>query len=437
MPTSFQQPLLAEQAAAAGSSITIEELEVTSPGGQLRKLLLLGGGLPLMEQADWSGDSRIVTTWYPGNGTEASQQILGPQELPSAWAGEWNRTRLGRQPCLYWNEVGARSLVIDPKLLWDVMDDFRIAAPLLRVTWAVRGREIDNRGQLSPVDFQVVRVGRLKMVKVTPQRHTDMKWTAEFHWTSRGKQQAKVASTRRDEDLALAAQAVQASLAALEGIVNSKIVSINKNLKNSASNLTLGQLESMAGAPLLALNRSMAKLRYNGGQFARIGQLARTLSTTPISVANAVIDYSRNTMQAANGFCQQVDRIPMELKSKSRKVSDMARAEVYIGRTQDGMEAVARASAALDLRLRQALVSGANRGQVTVRESSTTRQGDMIAIHVAKTGETPSTVSNRYYGTPDQADAIMYANRLPLHQPTFRTGQIVVIPALVNAPRGG
>lgn len=439
MPLSVPIPI--NQLANVGSSITIEELSSTTPGGGPRRVVLVGGGLPFMGQADWGGESRVVTTWYPGNGLEASQQVLGPQEMPSQWSGEWNRTRMGRAPSYYVDETGTLKGIVDPHELWSILDDFRIAGSRLRVTWSVRGRQILGTNLSAAtvtdreVDFSIVREGRLKSLKINPDRLTDIKWAAEFHWMSRGGRLDKVASVRRDEDLALAATAVSRSIDALGFYTDTKLVSLNKDIRLSAGRLTLGQLEAMANAPLKAVNNAMAKLRYNVNQFKRIGNLARKLATTPFAVANSVLDFARNTNAIANQFVDSFNRTPPELLSTKQKVADLARATTYFGQIANGMMNTAKEASALDLRLRQALVAGATRGQLTVKESSTTRAGDLIAIHICKTGDTPQRVSAKYFGNPDQGEPILRANRLPLHTPSFRPGLILVIPALVNAPR--
>src|SRR3954466_4299054 len=113
------------------SSLTIEELT-----GERRKLELRGPGLPL-KGAGWEGSQNVKTTWYPGNGIEATQQVLGPKEEPSEWEGEWNRTRLGRTPCLFTDGAGTPTKVTAPSFLIDLMDDIRIRGTKLRVTWTV------------------------------------------------------------------------------------------------------------------------------------------------------------------------------------------------------------------------------------------------------------------------------------------------------------
>lgn len=421
--------------------MTIEELTSPTPGGKPRRIVLIGASLPF-QGAEWGGDSRLSTTWYPGN-PEASQQVLGPTELPSEWSGEWNRTRMGRAPTIYYDETGTASAIIDPSELWTTLDDFRIASARLRVTWAVRGKSIIGPSATGPQSrekdesFQVVREGRLKTLRAQVTRATDIKWSATFEWLSRGQKQNRVANVRRDDDLALATSAVEQSITALGEIVNGTIQSAKSTIRKSATNLTLGQLEAIANAPLAAVNRALSKLRYNVNQFKRVANIARKLATTPFSVANSVLDFARNTVGIANQFTNEMGRTPVELQSTKSKVADLVRASKYFGNVSTAMQQTAARAAELERRLRFVLVSGAGRGALSVRESATTRQGDIIAIHVCKAGDTPQKVSVKYYGTPDQSDAILRSNRLPLYTPTFRPGLPLIIPALVNAPRAG
>lgn len=432
-------PVPLDQIVNVGSTITIEELEATSPGGKPRRVVLVGGGLPLRGQASWSSESKVVTTWYVGNGTEASQQNLGSMEMPSQFAGEWNRTRMGRAPSAYTDERGVTSGVIDPMALYQIIDSIRAEGAKIRFTWSVRGRQFlgstTNGGQDREVDFTLVREGKIKQVGITPDRHTDVKWTMTCEWSGRGKRSAKVVDTRSDDDLALATGAVQASLDALELYVDDKVVSINKDVRKSASFLTLGQLERMAGAPKRLVDSAMNKLRYNVGQFQRAGSVVRTIGSSPFAMANSVLDFARNTSAVANKFVDEMGRTPPELLATRRKISDLARSQRYFGNITEGMTAAAREAASLDTKLRRTLVAGSNQAALTVRDGSTTRAGDLLSIHVCKAGDTPERVSSKYYGNPDQAEPLLRANRLPPHTPSFRQGLILVIPALVGAPR--
>ncbi len=430
-------PVPLEQLARTGSTVTIEELSATTPGGSPRQLILVGGALPF-KGAEWGGDTRVITTWYPGNGTEATQQNLGPMELPSNWSGMWRRTHMGRLPIHYQDENGVPRRVIEPFELYEILEAIRISGARLRVTWSVTGRRLlgtSVTGKDEPVDRSIVREGRLKSLKINPDTEVDIAWQMTFDWMSRGGRQEKTSDVRRDADLSLASSATQQSISALDALVDSKVVSLLATKRLSASKFTLGHLETLANAPKLAVDRAMAKLRFNVNQFKRLATVARKLATTPYALAGSVVDFARNTTAIANQFVNEFGRTPPELVSLKNKVSDLMRSQNHFGRIANQMAIAAREGAALDQRLRTLKIAAGNRGTISVRESSTTRAGDLVAIHVSKDGDTPIRVSSKYYSSPDHSDAILRANRLPLHTPRFRKGQILIIPALATTPR--
>lgn len=421
-----------------GSQLTIEELTPTTPGGQPRVVILVGPGLPLKGGAKWGGDTRLITKWYPGNGTEATQQNLGPIEMPSDFSGEWNRTRMGRAPSWYRDETGSARYVMEPLDLFEILDAIRIAGARLRVTWASSGSRLlgtSASGSVQDVDRKILREGRMKSLEITPDTEVDVRWSMNFEWSGRGNTQDRAASVRRDDDLTAATSAVQQSISALDFFVDAKMVSLKPNLRLSASMLTLGQLEALANAPLKLVNDATRKLRYNLNQFKRVADVAKKLAFSPISMANSAVDFARNTTAIANQFVTQFGRTPVELLSLKGKVSDLTKAHKHFGQVADQMSVTARRGAELEQKLREARVSGGNRGQISVKESATTRAGDLLAIHVCKSGDTPTRLSMKFYQSPDHASDILRANRLPLHTPSFAPGKIVVIPALSSGPQ--
>lgn len=422
-----------DQLTGVGSSMTIEETEASTPGGKPMRLVLMGGGLPKKGGANWGTELREKTTWYGGN-REGSQQVLGPMEMPSTWSGEWNRTRLSRAACFFYDETGSKATLIDPIALVNAVDRLQLGGARLRATWAVRGSEIAGNptlgsASLRQVDVVIVREGRIKQFPWTPDGHTDIDWTMTWTWLGRGPSQARVANAARDEDLTNATSAVASSVAFLEKTIAGKIAGLPK-VTAVPHTLTMGQIEAIANTPQLIAQKAAAKLRYNVGQFQRAAGIAKKVATTPLAIQNVALDLARNTTAVANSTVDEMGRIPIEYQSKNYRVASLARSGKYFGSVQDSLSTTARTGSNLEQRTRGAVVAGGNRGVISVRDSSTTRAGDILSIHVCKIGETPDRVSVRYYGTPDQADAILRSNRLPAHTPLFRPGQILVIPAL-------
>ena len=418
-----------------GSSLTIEELDPAGPNFQQRKIVLIGPALPF-QGAEWGFENQIVTTWYPGNGQEATQQNLGPREMPSAWEGEWKRTLMGKSPSIFIDEGGQSNQIMSPHLLREVFEEIARGGVRLRVTWNVQGTTVvgNPRDRNERQDrFQIVREGRVKSFRTPITRHTDIKWNVEFAWMSRGGTTSKVASIREDSDLSESANALEASVLASNAAMNKSIVSSVPKNRKSATALTLGRLESLAGAPLALAKTYTRALASKVSDFKKIGEIANKVRTTPFAIANSVVDLARNTTSVANQFVDVMGRKSAEQLTTKSKARDLLRATNYYAGVTNAAVLNARRGYDLDSKVRQVLVSGANKGALSVRQSSSTRAGDIVAIHISKSGDTPQRVSARYYGNPDQGAAILRSNRLPMFTPSFRPGQILIIPALTNA----
>ena len=418
------------------SSLSIEELGPASSGGKGRKIVLIGPSLPFMG-AEWGFENNVITTWYPGNGTEATQQNLGPRETASAWEGEWKRTLMGKVPSLYTDERGNTTPIISPHILREVFEDIARAGVRLRVTWTVQGTtRIANPRNASNARqdrFQIIREGRVKSFRTPFDRHTDIKWSVEFEWLGRGGRTERVTSVRQDADLATISNSLEASVIASTIAANNKIVSLTPKNRLSASRLTLGQLENLAGAPTRLVQGYTRKMQSIVSDFKRVGTIVNKLRSQPFAIANTVVDFARNTQAVSNAFVDSLGRQPPEQLAGKAKVSSLLRAAKFFGITSDAARLNARRGYEVDNETRRVLVSGANRGALSVRQSSTTRAGDIVAIHIAKTGDTPQRVSTLFFGNADQGATILRSNRLPLYTPTFRPGQILIIPALTNA----
>lgn len=436
-----------------GSSLVIEELGPAGPDFRPRKVTLVGPSLPFMG-AEWAVANNLVTTWYPGNSAEATQQVLGPRELPSTWEGEWNRTRMGRRPAIYSDESGVERRIVSPHLLREAVEAIVRAGVRLRVTWAVSGQEavgstvggsfprrnpdgtvvaersvaLDTR----PIDVQIVREGRVATFRTPIDRHSDIRWSLEFHWYGRGGKQDKTASVREDEKADQAAAALEATVNATVAATLTAIVNSTPDVRKSATRFTLGHLENLASTPTRLVTQLTRQLQQNVSNFRRVGEIGKRVAAQPLAVQQAIIDFARNTKTAANDYQDLLGRRPAELNTNKLRVAAMLRAQNTFARISQTAARNARQAYELEVAQRDAVVSGGNRGALTVRESSTTRAGQLIAIHVTKERETPQTVSVRYYGNPDQGVAILRANRLPYHQPSFRPGTILVIPAVTN-----
>lgn len=408
------------------STLLIEELN-SAGDTTTRSVTLVGPSLPFMG-AEWAGENNLKTTWYNGNGDEATQQVLGPRELPSTWQGDWRRTMMGQTPTPFVDDNGSSGVYVNPKSLADFLEAIFRGGQRLRVTWIVDGPTTDQQGKQ-------VREGRARTWKFKFTRLQDIEWEVTFDWVGRGKATQKVASTR-DDNLAAATAGLNAaianlvSLTAAAGFINSK-----STIPFSSQSLTLGQLETFVNGPLLALKSFTRSIQQALSNVQRIGDLANSIASLPFAIANQAIDFARNTIAQSNTFLDRAGRTPPELLSLSTKVSDMTRAATYYNANKRNALTIARKSQEFALKIRARAGIVGLQGRPT-NQSVQMRTQDVLAVYVTKTGDTPQRISQRFYKSPDHGPDILRANRLPLYQPSFPSGKPIIIPVLQTNTRG-
>jgi hypothetical protein len=140
-----------------------EVLQAGQPPGQI---VLADRALP---QGDVTieGDQREKTTWYPGN-PEASQQVIGPVELPSTMSGVWKDRYLGNGQAV---------------ALMRAFDDVRRRGPLMEVSW---GAGILSSQGVDQVGDPFTRRGILKKAKFSFPYPQWCRWELTFSWRGLG-----------------------------------------------------------------------------------------------------------------------------------------------------------------------------------------------------------------------------------------------------------
>jgi hypothetical protein len=410
---------------AYSSSLLIEELNSTGDSVQ-RSVTLQGPGLPFMGAA-WSGKMAMKTTWYPGNGDEATQTLTGPQDMPSDWKGEWNRTRMIRSPSIVVDESGAVTQAVSPETLVDALEAMFREGARLRVTWAVTG---DSPG----ASVRKVREGRASQWVFTYTRAQDIEWSVTYEWVGRGRATQKVVSTR-DDNLDASVAALNVSVSNLAALIDAnKFINAN-GIRLAAHHLTLGQLEAFVGAPLAAVNSLRRNLQSIVNDVKRIGDIAQKVRGLPFAIASQAVDFARNTVGLANQFVDQISRTPPEQMTLKQDVSSLTRALGFYNQNKQTSRLVARQAQDFALKMRTRQASVALQGTPT-NQSVQMRTGDVQAVYVTKQGDTPQRVSQRFYKTPDHARDILRANRLPLSQPTLPPGKPIIIPFIQTTQRG-
>lgn len=383
------------------SSLVIEELT-----GAKRRLELRGAGLPF-QGAAWGGTTTLATSWNPGN-PEATQHVLGPQEMPSDWEGEWNTTRLVAAPCLFSESGGAPQSVVFASTLMEVLDDFRRQANLLRVTWAEEKELKTTAANVTTQTFRVVRVGRIEEANFRVDRQDDVKWKATFVWVGRGEAR-KPAANRSENLLATLRRSITEANAAASKILLDDLRS-QQAREDFVTPFTLGQLEALVDAPL-ALADSFARFANSvTNRLKTLGDiLVKVRDLTPALLGRAV-DVATNAVAVSNQFVDEISRAGAETYTTQTKVSNLTRAASYYGRTQRQADLVAEACSNL---VRKAQM----RRSVSVTSSSRSTKAqpqEIIAVHVPRAGDTMISIARRYYGNAELAGPLSRANGLPL-----------------------
>lgn len=373
--------------------------------GQGRTLVLSGAGMPT-QGAAWGGENVVVTTFYPGNTVDASQQVLGPKEAPSSFAGEWHINTLMRSGCKLYGDGDPVNLVY-PNELKEVLEDIFRTGHLLRVVW-----ESDGHREL--------RYGRAVNWNFAFDRAQDIKWTASFAWKSRG--ESKKPTVTRGTDVNSHMNSTENSYSeALE-----KYKKANAHLAGS-SNLSLGHIAAFADIPSKLVGSMARQLRRWTSTLQQAGQIVSKMKRAPFAMMNSVVDTAANTVAITNQFKDEFTRMPPELKTQKSRASDIARAVRTFGEFEDAVDRARERALTLHDAVRRLIETARKNTQVLpLRSSSDTR--DIIAVHVAKIGDTPEKLSMRYYKSPDHGTEILRANRMPWHQVTFKPGTPLIIP---------
>lgn len=406
----------------AESELTI--VEVT--GTRRRRLALRGTGLPHMG-AEWGSVLNVKTTWYDGN-PRASQQVLGPAEMPSAWQGTWRRTLMGRAPSGYSEGGGVEEALVSPDRAWAALEGIQRAGHLLRVTWSA-ARPWD--GSL----VQVMREGRIRDLKVQVERVGDLGWSATFEWLGRGESAPNVedASVAAIDDMG--ADALESRLNSMVSDYEKARVAAAGGLARAATTITLGKLEQLARAPDAAARQLFQRLSTVTSGLRRAADLAALARAQPASVRARAVDFARDAQAVVRQYRQEQGRTPVEEAVEDTRVSALLEAN----RRFDGVaeQAADLAAAARANQARYSAPSGAGTGgERSSRGGAPPRALDVVAIHVVADGDTAVSISRRYYRTPDHSDDVLKANGLPWHQVDLPVGAALLIPALA-APASG
>ena len=412
----------------SASSLLIEEL--SAAGGQQRRSLLLKGACLPLQGAEWSGENNVKTTWLPGN-SRATRQVIGPKILPSSWTGEWHLVQLLLTPAEWADGDGALggigATVSEPMRLFEIFESIRVAARLLRVTWAVLGAGFGGNKS-----GRIVCEGGLDKFGAKFDRMEDATWEATFNWVSRGAMQAPARSSN-SASLATSSNRVKAATSQLaNAATGSPLQAFDPSVAGSASFLTLGAYEGLSpGLEAMVLSTTLSLVGLASG-VATATALGAQLTTTPVAVTQSAVAQARDATEQANDALDRLGRAPFERMTTKPYVGDALVAWLRYQQVEEALEDLATETITLRDQLQATQASpalGAKRSAKGVQPS----QGSQT--YTCKAGDTPETVSEQFYETDTYGRLICTANGLPWHWAGFYPGQVLIIPPIGALPQ--
>jgi hypothetical protein len=389
----------------ATSVLTIEEQT-----GQKRRLSLKGGGLPF-RGASFAGETVVSTTWNNGN-PEATQQVLVSKEVPSDWEGQWRTTQLLGTPCEYDGPDGFHHVGLAYELV-QLFEQIRIAGQLLRVTWTNEVQRKNNEGGNGALhSHRQTRLGRLTGFDPSYDNLDDIRWKMTFDWVSRGDTTPKSVDFRGEDLIAATRDAIQKQDAVAKAVAQNLLRSLEAQgfrRKNYASTFTLGQLEQIANSPIEMVDSFARTANAVSNRLKKVGDLVLKVRAIPFAIAGRALDVANNAVSVATSFSDNISQKCPEQQMLGTKLSSLTRTASYFSdvQTQSQLMEAANSRLAQQARLRKSELAGQAQPRV-----NSPKNGDLIAVHLPRDGETMVTISDKYYKA-DLSAELAKANALP------------------------
>lgn len=426
----------------ASSYIRIQEVS-----GENRLIVLVGAALPLQGNASWGGKQRVITTWYPGNGAQATQQILGPTESQTQWSGEWNTNRIINTPVGFGSGLSAERTIFVADDIRAVLEDMLRGGSLLEVLWQYDPQRIDVKtvsktnlngtqtGAAQPV--RILRRGRATEWNFQYDTGDDIKWSITWDWESRGANQQQVVEFRdgssSTKNALTAAQLItEAAVTYPEG---NRIFTRTASVPLGASKFTLGQVQALADQVRRQVRLFSQQMNKISAAIGHVTEIINTVKNLPFEIANQAIDLSTNMIAESNRFYDAVSQKPTELYDTEQRYSTFIRAMNFAkGATDISQEVSAQGAESQGVFRAQVQAQRAS-GEQGNAQPLGVRPGRQVGgtntqaqVHVVRRGDTLISISVHYYGTPDGVADIAFANGLSIRTPTLPIGRVLIIP---------
>lgn len=356
-----------------------EEFRVEELTGRKRVVTLSGGSLP-MGTVSFDGDQRVVTTWYPGN-PRASQQVLGPTELPTEVKGIWRVEHLVRSPVMV-EQDGSWEYMQDPERVRNVFDSIRRSGQELRVSWA-----------------GILRTGRLKLAKFPHERLEDIGWELTFEWNGRGGDRQVALESPSDRDGSLLERAFQAFGDAVRAA-------------NRVADRVEGSDPSQSGFSARTLIDGARRVQSAVTRASALADRAVGVAKLPLDVVNSFSSVATNIRAEVRAVADSLADTPTELLSS----------------VETSERALSAYAAFHTARYQAEKLSE----EATRQESAKLRRVDAPYqdVVLGREGQSLRDLARRYYDDPDGWEAIADANGL--EGSVLAEGMVLVIPRRVS-----
>lgn len=405
----------------------VSEIEIEELTGTLkRKVTLRGPSLP-HKGVTFGTNNRVSTTWYSGNATEATQQILGPTEAPTSFDGYWRRTLMGKDPALYSSVNSKETKITTPFVLKDIMESIARDGCRVKVTWT-------SMSYLGAI-FSEQRIGRFENITFKYDTESDIGWTANFAWMSRGTEQQRVVAFRNADP----SQSADALVLLMNEITEdfdddfTARTSGQKRIKGQGvPTLSLNQLSALADYPNNLMKGVTRDLNRVVKQFNDAVEIYQKFQSIPGQLSNTITTAMKNTETLVKQYKQKDSGIPAEERSIDNAPDNAMIMSIRADMFRKKVDQIGKESKnSMYQFLTQFSRSGNNQAQTNSNQSTSANTVD--TMYITKDGDTPSSVSMKFFNTYDRAIDILKCNHLPWTMTFFPVGKILIIPSSKSA----